>query len=159
MPPWFADPKYGNFDNDRTLSQAEINTLVSWVDVGAQRRAIRRTLPSRSTSPKAGTSGSRTWCFEMPTAFQVPASGTIDYQYVIIPTNFTEDKYVQFAESRPSDREHTHHILSFLREPRSKWLEDAPIGVAFVPSHDGGGGGGTTSATLWAAMPRVRFRT
>ncbi len=32
MPPWFADPKYGNFENDRTLSQAEIKTLVSWVD-------------------------------------------------------------------------------------------------------------------------------
>src|SRR5271155_1545206 len=32
MPPWFADPKYGHFGNDRTLSQADITTLVSWVD-------------------------------------------------------------------------------------------------------------------------------
>ena len=37
----------------------------------------------------------------MPVAFDVPASGTVDYQYVVIPTGFTEDKYVQLAEARP----------------------------------------------------------
>src|ERR1700680_2334179 len=36
MPPWFADPKYGHFANNRTLSAAEISTLVAWVDNGAQ---------------------------------------------------------------------------------------------------------------------------
>src|SRR5258708_458397 len=35
MPPWFADPHYGKFSNDRTLSTAEIDTLVSWADTGA----------------------------------------------------------------------------------------------------------------------------
>src|ERR1700681_700257 len=35
MPPWFADPKYGHFANDRSLSQAEINTLVAWADTGS----------------------------------------------------------------------------------------------------------------------------
>src|SRR5467141_692725 len=35
MPPWFADPHYGKFSNDRALSQSDINTLVAWVDAGA----------------------------------------------------------------------------------------------------------------------------
>ena len=35
MPPWFADSKYGHFDNDRSLKQAEIDTIVAWVDSGA----------------------------------------------------------------------------------------------------------------------------
>src|SRR4051794_38635240 len=35
MPPWFADPKYSHFKNDTSLSQKEIDTLVSWVDAGA----------------------------------------------------------------------------------------------------------------------------
>ncbi len=35
MPPWFADPAYGHFANDRTLSQADIDTLVAWADNGA----------------------------------------------------------------------------------------------------------------------------
>jgi hypothetical protein len=35
MPPWFADPQFGKFSNDRALSQSDINTLVAWVDAGA----------------------------------------------------------------------------------------------------------------------------
>ncbi len=35
MPPWFADPAYGHFANNRTLSQADIDTLVAWADNGA----------------------------------------------------------------------------------------------------------------------------
>src|SRR5882762_3906866 len=35
MPPWFADPHYGKFSNDRSLSQREIDTLVAWSDTGA----------------------------------------------------------------------------------------------------------------------------
>ena len=35
MPPWFADPQYGHFNNDRSLKPAEIEMLVAWVDRGA----------------------------------------------------------------------------------------------------------------------------
>src|SRR5215469_12731964 len=30
MPPWFADAHYGKFTNDRSLTQKEIDTIVSW---------------------------------------------------------------------------------------------------------------------------------
>ena len=36
MPPWHADPHFGKFSNDRTLSQKEIDTIVAWVDGGAK---------------------------------------------------------------------------------------------------------------------------
>src|ERR1700682_71506 len=35
MPPWFADPQYGHYANDRRLNEPDINTLVAWVDAGA----------------------------------------------------------------------------------------------------------------------------
>src|ERR1019366_6205236 len=35
MPPWFADPHYGKFSNDRSLSQSDVDTLVAWADSGA----------------------------------------------------------------------------------------------------------------------------
>src|SRR3954467_8585700 len=35
MPPWFADPNYGHFANDRTLKDETIKTLVAWADGGA----------------------------------------------------------------------------------------------------------------------------
>src|SRR5579864_5678839 len=47
----------------------------------------------------------------MPEEFSVPASGTIDYQYFPIPTNFTEDRWVEAVEVRPGDRAVVHHAI------------------------------------------------
>src|SRR3954467_151445 len=69
----------------------------------------------------------------MPQAFDVPASGTVDYQYVILPQKFTEDRWIQAAEVRPGARGAVHHVIAFIREPGSKWMRDKPAGVAFVP--------------------------
>jgi len=69
----------------------------------------------------------------MPIEYQVPASGTIDYQYIVIPTGFTEDKYVQVAEARPGNTKLVHHIIAFVREPGNPWMKDAKPGVAYVP--------------------------
>jgi hypothetical protein len=136
MPPWFADPAHGKFANDRSLAETDIKTLVAWADTGAKAGN-----PHDAPKPIAFTEG---WVigqpdkvFEIPTAFEVPTSGTIDYQYVVMHSGLTEDKYVQFAEARPTDREHCHHIIAFIREPGNPWLKNAPIGVAFVPAKDG----------------------
>src|SRR5438132_749946 len=73
------------------------------------------------------------WVVEMPVAFDVPASGTVDYQYFLVPTGFKEDKYVRLAEARPGNRQLVHHIIAFIREPGSPWMKDLKPGVAFVP--------------------------
>jgi hypothetical protein len=135
MPPWFADPHYGNFANDRRMAQSEIDTLVAWADTGAK--------PGNTSDAPPPVHFIDGWAIptpdvviEMPQQFEIPASGTIDYQYIVIPTNFTEDKYVQFAEARPGDRERVHHIIAFIREPGSPWLKDAKPGIPFVPAKE-----------------------
>jgi hypothetical protein len=62
----------------------------------------------------------------------------VDYTYVVIPTGFTEDKWVQFAEARPDARSAMHHVIAFLRPPGNHWLKDAKPGVPFIPEHWGG---------------------
>jgi hypothetical protein len=133
MPPWFADPHYGKFANDRTMPQSEINTLIAWVDSGAKAGE-----PKDAPASLAFTDG---WAIPKPDVvldmgldFEIPASGTVDYQYIVVPTNFKEDRFVQFAEARPEDRERVHHIIAFIREPGSPWLKDAKPGVPFVPA-------------------------
>ena len=132
MPPWFADPHYGKFSNDRSLSQAEIDTLVAWADNGAAAGN-----PKEAPKPIEWFEGWRIGkpdvVLSMPIAFNVPASGTIDYQYIRIPTGFTEDKYVQLAEARPGNPQVVHHIIAFLREPDNPWMKDVAPGVPFVP--------------------------
>src|SRR5579871_2435680 len=97
MPPWFADPHYGKFANDRTLPEADVKTLVAWVDGGAK-AGNPKDGPKPLEFTEGWTIGKPDLVLEVPTAFEIPKEGTIDYQYVRLPTNFTEDKYVQFAE-------------------------------------------------------------
>src|ERR1051326_3756641 len=87
MPPWFADPHFGKFSNDRTLSQADIDTLVSWADAGAK-AGDPKEAPKPVDFVQGWRIGKPDVVIEMPQAFEVPASGTIDYQYIVIPTNF-----------------------------------------------------------------------
>jgi len=130
MPPWFADPHYGKFSNDRRLSDADVATLVNWADTGSK-PGNAKDAPKPVEFSEGWQIGKPDMVFEVGTAFNIPTEGTIDYQWVRVPTNLTEDKYVQFAEAVPSDREHTHHIIAFIRDPNSPWMKDAPIGVPF----------------------------
>ena len=47
----------------------------------------------------------------------IPADGTVPYKYYAVPTNFTEDKYVQFAEIKRGERSVVHHVIVSVREP------------------------------------------
>jgi len=156
MPPWFADPHYGKFSNDRSMGQADIDTLVAWADTGAQ-AGDAKDAPKPLDWVEGWRIGKPDLVISMPAAFSIPASGTVDYQYIVIPTGFTEDKYIQFAEARPGNPALVHHIIAFIREPGNPWLKDAQPGVPFVPrerqrraeansdkkkQQDGDGGGG-----------------
>lgn len=130
MPPWFADPHVGKFGNDPTLNSKDVETLVAWADSGAEGGN-----PADAPKPHKWIEGWRIdkpdVILKTPAAFKIPATGTVDYQYVIIPTGFTEDKYVSMAEARPSAVAQTHHILAFVREPGSSFLKGARTGEAF----------------------------
>jgi len=133
MPPWFADPRYGHFANDRSMSKQEIETLTAWADSGAVEGS-----PKDRPAPREFVEG---WAmdkpdavYQIPAAFPVPANGTVEYQYIVVPTNLTEDKWVQVVEARPTNRSVVHHVVVYIRDPNSKWLRgEATPGVPFVP--------------------------
>ncbi len=114
MPPWHADPHYGQFANDRRLSDAEIQTLVRWVDAGAPEGK-----PSDLSEPRVFVDG---WNIQpdvvlrMTDEFKVGAQGSDEYIYFAIPTNFTEDKYVRAIEVRPGNRRVVHHVVAYLQK-------------------------------------------
>jgi hypothetical protein len=137
MPPWFADPAYGHFSNDRSLSQTEIDTLAAWAKAGAPAGNVTDAPPPRQW-PNGWNIGAPDAVFEMPHAFAVPAQGAVDYQYLILPTHFTEDRWIQKVEVRTSSRTAVHHAVVYIREPGSTWLENQPRGLMFslVPTPD-----------------------
>ena len=114
MPPWHADPHFGQFKNDRTLSQKEIDTIVAWVDGGAVEGNVKD-LPPVPTFVDGWTIGKPDMIIKVPE--YTYKAGVDEYQYYDVATNFTEDMYVQYAEARPSNRKIVHHILAFIQAP------------------------------------------
>jgi mono/diheme cytochrome c family protein len=129
MPPWFADPDVNRFSNDRRLSDAEGRTLLSWVNAGAPEGNPAEAPPPRQFE-EGWTIGKPQLILEMPKAFEIPAKGTLEYQFVVIPLGFTEGRWVQAFEIRPGDRSVVHHVTAVLRGPGSQWLTDVPVGEA-----------------------------
>jgi len=152
MPPWFADPHYSKFRNDRSMAQKDIDTLVAWADLGAP-EGNPKDLPKPMTFVDGWNIGQPDLVLEMPAAFDVPASGTVEYQYVIIPTKFTEDRWVQMAEVRPGNRSIVHHVIAFIRDPKSNWMRDHEPGVVFVPEKKSGRNEGSPSDSLAGFAP------
>ncbi len=139
MPPWNADPHVNKFSNDRSLSPADMQTLIDWVSAGAPEGNPKDAQPLKRDFATGWAIGKPDVVIEMPTDFTVPASGTIDYHYVILPTNFKQDTWISAAEARPANRAVNHHIIAFIREPGNKWMRDAQYGVPFIPTKDTGG--------------------
>jgi mono/diheme cytochrome c family protein len=112
MPPWHADPHFGEFKNNPSLTQSEIDTIVAWVDGGAVEGNPKDLPPA----PKF-TEG---WGIPTPDLIiPIPEEyaykpGADEYQYFDVPTNFTEDRYVSMAEARPGNRKIVHHIIAFI---------------------------------------------
>jgi len=131
MPPWFADPSFGHFSNDPSLTTQQIATISTWVKSGAPAGN-----PEDAPPPPHWIEG---WSipepdavFEMPKPAEIPARGYVEYTYEIVPTHFAEGKWVQMSEVRPSSRANVHHAVVYIRPPGSKWLQHAPIGVPFT---------------------------
>ena len=117
MPPWHADGPHGVFRNDRRLPEADRQTILRWIETGAKPGNLNE-LPPRPQYATKWSIGEPDAIVTMPEDFTVPASGTIEYQYFEVPTNFTEDKWVQAIEFMPGAREVVHHVLVYARVPR-----------------------------------------
>ncbi|NOT27761.1 MAG: thiol-disulfide isomerase [Acidobacteria bacterium] len=129
MPPSFVDPAYGHFRDDRRLSDADIKTLVTWAD-GSAPEGDAKDKPE----PVKFVDG---WGFEpdmiieMPMDVPLQATGTINYQNILVKVNFPEDRWVVAADLRPGNREAVHHMRANVRPPGSTFMKNAVPGVAY----------------------------
>ena len=158
MPPWFADPHDGRFANDPSLAPEEIRTIAAWVDGGAP-PGTAGDAPPPAHWPVGWNIGKPDQVFRMPSPFHLPRDQSeIEYQYIIVPTGFQQDRWVQQVEVRPGNRAAVHHAVVYIRDPDSAWLRDAPRGPAFTVSDrlpDGSPNpmSGTTSDILFTYTP------
>ena len=116
MPPWHPDPQYGKWENDRRLTQKEIDTVLAWIDGGVA-EGNAKDLPPLPKLASGWQIGEPDIVFQMPTEFTVPAEGSVPYQHFVVPTNFKEDRYIQALEARAGNLSVVHHIVMMVRDP------------------------------------------
>jgi hypothetical protein len=116
MPPWHADSSHIAFVNDRRLNDADKATLLKWASGGAP-EGDQKDLPPAPKYTEGWTIGEPSAVLTMQEDYPIPASGTVAYQYFEVPTNFTEDKWIQGFEVRPGNRAVVHHVIVYARPP------------------------------------------
>ena len=116
MPPWHADPHYGQFSNDRRLTETEIETIKAWVDGGAKPGDLTD-LPPAPQFTDGWRIGKPDAVIPIPKTYVVKANSVDAYLYFTVPTNFKEDTWVTAVELKPENRRVVHHAHVFLQEP------------------------------------------
>ena len=133
MPPWHADKRSKlEFQNDRSLSQAEVRKIVAWVDGGAV-EGPKIEYPKPVSEETGWKLGKPDVVLRVP-GFRVPARGDIPYTFVISSLGLTNDRWVRAAEFKIDKRSVVHHMNAFVRPAGSSYLEGLERDKFLVPT-------------------------
>jgi len=126
MPPWHLDKTVGirKYKNDLSLTDAEIATIVKWVDAGAPGGNPADAPPPQKFQPEdVWHIGKPDLVVKMDGQHKMYSKGPdwwIDY---FADVNIPEDRYIKAMEVRPGNRRIVHHVVMYVIEP------DAPEGT------------------------------
>lgn len=118
MPPWHANPAFGEFANERRLTQPEIDRILAWVEQGAP-EGNPKDLPPAPNFSAEWKIGRPDVVLTMAEEYTLEAGASDQYVYFRIPTNFKEDKWIQAVEFRPGNRKVVHHAVAFIETPEN----------------------------------------
>jgi hypothetical protein len=124
MPVWLADPAHGKFRNDRRLTESEKEVITRWVAAGAPEGAAHE-LPPLPQFISGWNIGKPDRVIDIGTEFEVPATGTVPYQYFEVDPGIREDAWIQAAEVRPDQRSVVHHVIVFMIDANGKPVDNA----------------------------------
>ncbi len=122
MPPWHLDRRIGiqHFKNDPSLTDAEIATIVDWVDAGAPRGNLADMPPL----PTWGNADD--WQIGEPDlivrypSYLVPAAGPDLFGYLYADFDLEQDRYIRAIQTKPADKRArlvVHHTNAFAIAP------------------------------------------
>ena len=148
MPPWHADPSVGHFRNDARLSDREKELINRWVDRGAPEGDPQDLPPAPQFAEGWQIPKPDQVVYMADAAFEVPQSGSVEYQRFVVDPGWTEDKWVQAIECVPGNPAVVHHIIVYLVPPgvtpsgqagrlRSNWLGAFAPGLRQQPLESG----------------------
>ena len=113
MPPYFADPHIGTFQNNHAMSAQQNKTLIHWLEAGAPRGSGPDTLAlNKSKAPEWPVALGKPDVVVTLPAFDVPSSGTVAYQNMRVDNPFKGDTWLKAIAVKPGERTVLHHVTS-----------------------------------------------
>jgi len=127
MPPWAIDKTVGiqDFKNDRSLSDDQIQTIVSWIDKGAPKGDLKDMPAPVQWPDDQGWNLAKNFGQTEPdlvihsTPWTQKAGANDTWWRPVVATGLTEDRWVRAIEIRPSTvkgRKITHHAIANLQQ-------------------------------------------
>jgi len=136
MPPWHADPKYGHFRNDISLSDADKETIFKWVAAGAPEGNPADLPPAREYTQGWTLPSKPDLVLDIQSEpYTVSADGIVEYQYFTVDPGFTEDKWVKAAQILPGSAPVVHHVLCFVQAPGRERGSFDENGLGFLAAY------------------------
>jgi Flp pilus assembly protein TadD len=134
MPPWLPKPGYGDFRDERRLSEQDIATIARWVREGMPSGDLAAAMPA----PKYNN----TWQYGTPDLvltverpYTLPASGTDAFLEFVLPYPLKQTHYIRAMEIHPGNPQVVHHAnivvdptASFRHEHPTDW-QDGVLGM------------------------------
>ncbi len=134
MPPWHAAPPHDRFLGSRIMDETEKSLVRRWVDQGMPAGNLDETpMPPPFVD---GWALSRTpdMVLEMASqSMEIPAQGTVDYQYFVIDPGFESDQWVSESQVVPGNAAVVHHAICFVRPPDGSEFKGVGWLGAYVP--------------------------
>jgi len=113
MPPWKAEPGYGDFAGARLLTTEQIAMIQDWDKAGAP-EGDPNLKPEPPKFVDGWQGGQPDKVLTIPVKYSLPAGGSDQYRCFVIPTGLDHDVYIDGTEFRPGNRRIVHHALVFL---------------------------------------------
>lgn len=113
MPPWHPEDNFGRFQDDRRLSEAEIQLIGRWVTAGCPEGNAKES-PPQPEFPTGWQLGEPDLVLEMKSEFIVPANGGDVHQHFVVPTNLRGNRMVAAVEFRPGNPRAVHHASFYV---------------------------------------------
>jgi tetratricopeptide (TPR) repeat protein len=130
MPPWLPQPGYGDFTEERRLSDREVQLIQDWVSQGA----IAGPAANAPAPPKFSTEwqmGQPDLILRAAQPYKMQAGGSEVFWNFIMPVPITTTRWVKAVEIRPGNARVFHHANVVLDRSRGARRHEVTPGAGF----------------------------